>query len=89
MDIKILSVLCLAATSALAINTASAKDDVYNRAAVGNITVRGGASRIHGDMKNMYAAELALANKTHAKNVMNNPGLITPSVRTMETAIPV
>lgn len=70
MDIKILSVLCLAATSALAINTASAKDDVYNRAAVGNITVRGGASRIHGDMKNMYAAELALANKTHAKNVI-------------------
>ena len=39
MDMKILSVLCLATASALALNTASAKDDVYNRAAVGDITV--------------------------------------------------
>lgn len=75
MDMKILSVLCLATASALALNTASAKDDVYNRAAVGDITVHGGASRIHGDMKNMYAAELALANKTHAKNVILLIGL--------------
>lgn len=65
------SLLALAvATTVLSINAAQANEDVYNRSAVGNITVTGGASRIHGDMSQMYEEQLKLARKTHAKNVI-------------------
>lgn len=43
---------------------------VYNRAVAGDITVQGGARRIHGNMTEMYQSELELAQKQHAKNVI-------------------
>ncbi|MGN1281871.1 MAG: alkaline phosphatase [Succinivibrio sp.] len=66
---KIITTLALSLTAALFANGACA-DDVYNRQAVGDITVKGGASRIHGDMYKMYESELKLANKKKAKNVI-------------------
>ena len=41
-----IKVLSLALATLVAANTATAADDIYNRAAVGDITVQGGASRI-------------------------------------------
>lgn len=70
MDKKTLSVLSIAVITALSLHNANAKDEVFNRGAIGDITAHGGASRIHGDMKSMYETELKLANKTHAKNVI-------------------
>lgn len=44
--------------------------NVYNRAAAGDLTVQGGARRIHGNMAEMYQAEIELAKQQHAKNVI-------------------
>ena len=66
---KIITTLALSLATVLAANSAVA-DDVYNRQAVGDITVKGGASRIHGDMYKMYESEWKLANKKKAKNVI-------------------
>lgn len=51
-------------------STVSLADNVYDRSAVGDITVKGGASRIHGDMFKMYEEQIKLANKKKAKNVI-------------------
>ncbi len=50
--------------------SAFAADDIYNRNANGDITVTGGATRIHGDMAQMYKEQFELASKKHAKNVI-------------------
>ena len=65
-----IKVLSLALATLVAANTATAADDIYNRAAVGDITVQGGASRIHGDMYKMYESQLKIATKQKAKNVI-------------------
>lgn len=69
MNKKIVTVLSLALATAI-VGNANATEDVYNRAAVGNMTVTGGASRIHGDMNKMYESQIKLAKKEHAKNVI-------------------
>ena len=43
---------------------------LYNRAAVGDITLNGGASRVHADLTKLYADEVNNAIKTHTKNVI-------------------
>ena len=50
--------------------SASTDVSVYNRAVAGDITVQGGARRIHGNMAEMYQSEIELAQKQHAKNVI-------------------
>lgn len=65
-----IKVLSLALATLVVANTATAADDIYNRAAVGDITVQGGASRIHGDMYKMYESQLKIATKQKAKNVI-------------------
>ena len=57
--------IILSATSTVAL-----ADNVYDRSAVGDITVKGGASRIHGDMYKMYDEQIKIANKKKAKNVI-------------------
>ena len=69
MKTSILKMATLALSIAIA-TQANAANDIYNRAAVGDITVKGGASRIHGDMNAMYESEIKLAKKAQAKNVI-------------------
>ena len=60
----------VAVVSVLAATSVCAADDIYNRAAAGDITAKGGATRIHGNMAAMYADQIDLASKTKAKNVI-------------------
>lgn len=69
MKTSILKMAALALSVIIA-TQANAANDIYNRSAVGDITVKGGASRIHGDMNTMYESEIKLAKKAHAKNVI-------------------
>lgn len=69
MKNTILKMATLALSIALSTQV-NAANDIYNRSAVGDITVKGGASRIHGDMNTMYESEIKLAKKAHAKNVI-------------------
>lgn len=65
------AVTALAAVVGLSMaSCAFAADDIYNRNAAGDLTVKGGAARIHGDMAEMYKAQFELATKKHAKNVI-------------------
>ena len=48
---------------------ANSNGDVFNRNAKGELTAVGGASRIHGNMAEMYKEQIKLASKPHAKNV--------------------
>ncbi|MGN0903230.1 MAG: alkaline phosphatase, partial [Succinivibrio sp.] len=67
---KIIKTLAISVVAVCVSGAVHAAEDVYNRAAVGDITVKGGASRIHGDMYKMYEPELKLANQKKAKNVI-------------------
>lgn len=49
---------------------ANSNGDVFNRNAKGDLTTVGGASRIHGNMAEMYKEQIKLASKPHAKNVI-------------------
>ena len=70
MKLNSKNLLLVALASVMGLNTAVAADDIYNRAAVGDITTLGGASRIHGVMSKMYEPELKIALKDQAKNVI-------------------
>lgn len=48
----------------------AAESEIFNRAATGDLSTYGGARRIHGNMAQMYADPLKLAEKAHAKNVI-------------------
>ena len=49
---------------------ANSNGDVFNRNAKGDLTTVGGASRIHGNMAEMYKEQIKLASKKKKKNVI-------------------
>ncbi len=68
---KLIKISMLALTMSLITGCVTANDNaLYNRAATGDITVKGGATRIHGDMSSLYKDAFKQAEKKHAKNVI-------------------
>ncbi|MDY6321419.1 MAG: alkaline phosphatase [Succinivibrio sp.] len=65
-----ITAISLAVGLAFAQGAAAADNDVFNRAAKGDLATFGGAARIKGDMAKLYEEQLKLASKQHAKNVI-------------------
>ncbi len=68
---KVFKVSLLTIAIGLLSGCCTANDNaLYERASHGNITLKGGATRIHGDMSSLYKEAFKKAESKHAKNVI-------------------